>query len=217
MNDYKTLASLCNSPKFEIYKYMAMYELYKLHTIGYVHNDFHFENVIIHESYNYFESTGSGRAIIIDFGRSCEIPLEATPKRLLELELGKIPPYTFEKITEFDKSHIIVQSHYINVIENQAKCNINDLIKLFVLYRGGMNSKRIERIPRQHNWNFISVEELNTLLAKQFFENLKTQNINAYNEFNKGIEEVLEIQKTDATYLERLLKAQCEGFLVSDK
>jgi predicted Ser/Thr protein kinase len=80
-----------------------------------------------------------------------------------------------------------------------------------------MNSKRIERIPRQHNWNFISVEELNTLLAKQFFENLKTQNINAYNEFNKGIEEVLEIQKTDATYLERLLKAQCEGFLVSDK
>lgn len=217
MNDYKTLASLCNSPKFEIYKYMAMYELYKLHKIGYVHNDFHFENVLIHESYNYFESTGSGRAIIIDFGRSCEIPLEATPKRLLELELGKIPPYTFEKITEFDKSHIIVQSHYINVIENQAKCNINDLIKLFVLYRGGMNSKRIERIPRQHNWNFISVEELNTLLAKQFFENLKTQNINAYNEFNKGIEEVLEIQKTDPTYLERLLKAQCEGFLVSDK
>ena len=80
-----------------------------------------------------------------------------------------------------------------------------------------MNSKRIERVPRQHEWNFISVDELNTLIANQFIENLKTQNITAYNEFNKGIEEVLEIQKTDPTYIERLIKAQCEGFIVAKK
>jgi serine/threonine protein kinase len=217
MQDYKTLAFLSKSPQFEIYKYMAIYELYKLHKIGYTHNDFHFENVLIHESYNYFECTGSGRAIIIDFGLSSTVPSNTTPKQLLELEFGKIPLYTFEKIAEFDKSHAVIQSHYIRVIENKAKCNINDLIKLFVLYRGGMNSKNIERIPRQHNWTFISVEELNNLMAERFIENLKETNINAYTKFNKGIEEVLEIQKTDPTYLERLLKAQCNGLLVSDK
>ena len=80
-----------------------------------------------------------------------------------------------------------------------------------------MNSKRIERVPKQHEWNFISVDELNTLIANNFIENLKTQNITAYNEFNKGIEEVLEIQKTDPTYLERLMKAQFEGFIVAKK
>ena len=218
MKDYKTLASLSKSPNFEIYKYMAIYELYKLHNIGYTHNDFHFENVLIHESYNYFDSIGNGREIIIDFGSSCEVPLEATtPKQLLELEFGKIPPYTFEKIAEFDKTHMIVQSNYIRAIETRINCSIHDLIKIFVLYRGGMNSKRIERVPRQHEWNFISVDELNALIANQFIENLKTQNITAYNEFNKGIEEVLEIQKTDPTYIERLIKAQCEGFIVAKK
>ena len=217
MKDYKTLASLSKSPNFEIYKYMAIYELYKLHNIGYTHNDFHFENVLIHESYNYFECIGNGRAIIIDFGSSCEVPLEATPKQLLELEFGKIPPYTFEKIAEFDKTHMMVQANYITAIENRVKRSINDIINFFVLYRGGMNSKRIERVPKQHEWNFISVDELNTLIANNFIENLKTQNITAYNEFNKGIEEVLEIQKTDPTYLERLMKAQFEGFIVAKK
>ena len=217
MKDYKTLASLSKSPNFEMYKYMAIYELYKLHNIGYTHNDFHFENVLIHESYNYFECIGNGRAIIIDFGSSSEVPLEATSKQLLELEFGKIPPYTFEKIAEFDKTHMIVQSNYIRAIENRVKCSINDIIKFFVLYRGGMNSKRIERVPKQHEWNFISVDELNILIANNFIENLKTQNITAYNEFNKGIEEVLEIQKTDPTYFERLMKAQFEGFIVAKK
>jgi hypothetical protein len=48
---------------------MAVYELLRLYSIGYLHGDFSQENVMINPTYNY-TGTNSGRAMIIDFGMS---------------------------------------------------------------------------------------------------------------------------------------------------
>jgi tRNA A-37 threonylcarbamoyl transferase component Bud32 len=129
MNDYKTLNSLKKSPKYEIYKYMAIYELNNLHKLGYMHNDFHFDNVLIHETYNYFDFSGSGRAIIIDFGLSDLVPDNINQIELLEKELGQINKDVLQIFASLDEKHIAVQTQYISAIENQSKKKIHDLIK----------------------------------------------------------------------------------------
>jgi len=48
---------------------MAVYELLRLYSIGYLHGDFSQENIMINPTYNY-TGTNSGRAMIIDFGMS---------------------------------------------------------------------------------------------------------------------------------------------------
>jgi hypothetical protein len=46
---------------------LAIYELLRLYSIGYLHGDFSQENIMVNPTYNY-TGTNSGRAIIIDFG-----------------------------------------------------------------------------------------------------------------------------------------------------
>jgi hypothetical protein len=46
---------------------MAVYELLRLYSIGYLHGDFSQQNIMINPTYNY-TGTNSGRAMIIDFG-----------------------------------------------------------------------------------------------------------------------------------------------------
>ena len=48
---------------------LAIYELLRLYSIGYLHGDFSQENIMINPTYNY-TGTNSGRAMIIDFGMS---------------------------------------------------------------------------------------------------------------------------------------------------
>jgi len=216
MNDYKTLNSLKKSPKYEIYKYMAIYELNNLHKLGYMHNDFHFDNVLIHETYNYFDFAGSGRAIIIDFGLSDLLADNTNQIELLEKELGQINKDVLQIFASLDEKHIAVQTEYISAIENQSKKKIHDLIKLFVLYKGGMKIKRIGITPKKHEWSLIPIEELKDLMVNQFLENLKIQNPKSYNEFTNGIESVLEIEKKYPDYLESLFKGQSTGLIQID-
>jgi hypothetical protein len=46
---------------------LAIYELLRLYSIGYLHGDFSQENIMVNPTYNY-TGTNSGRAMIIDFG-----------------------------------------------------------------------------------------------------------------------------------------------------
>ena len=46
---------------------LAVYELLRLYSIGYLHGDFSQQNIMINTTYNY-TGTNSGRAILIDFG-----------------------------------------------------------------------------------------------------------------------------------------------------
>ena len=46
---------------------LAVYELLRLYSIGYLHGDFSQQNIMINPTYNY-TGTNSGRAVLIDFG-----------------------------------------------------------------------------------------------------------------------------------------------------
>ena len=65
---------------------MGLYELDKMHQAGYIHGDYHYENVLINPSYNYFEKN-SGRAIIIDFGCSTIANNEESRLEMLQYEM----------------------------------------------------------------------------------------------------------------------------------
>jgi hypothetical protein len=56
-----------NYPNITHYFDLAIYELLRLYSAGYIHGDFSLANVMINTDYNY-TGTNSGRAMLIDFG-----------------------------------------------------------------------------------------------------------------------------------------------------
>ena len=56
-----------NYPNITRYFDLAIYELLRLYSAGYIHGDFSLANVMINTDYNY-TGTNSGRAMLIDFG-----------------------------------------------------------------------------------------------------------------------------------------------------
>jgi serine/threonine protein kinase len=215
MDGYKKLTSLNKSPKYEFYKIMAIYELSKLHKLGYMHNDFHFDNVLIHETYNYIDLAKSGRAILIDFGDCIEVPAGVEPHKLLEMELGVIPSYYMDNFAIFDIKRQHVQSIYIGELERKLKHNIQEYIKQVILYKGGFHMKsNMPTVKKQkHEWTFVSQAEMDKIMSDLFLNNFKN-NPDAYREFNNGIESYLQEEKKDPHYFEHLMKAQTANLIV---
>jgi serine/threonine protein kinase len=213
MDGYKKLTSLKTSPKYELYKFMAIYELSKLHQHGYMHNDFHFDNVLIHETYNYFDLAKSGRAILIDFGDCTEVPSGIEQHKLMEIEMGAIPKQYMDRFPLFDTKHQNVQSIYISELERKLKCNIQEYIKQIVIYKGGTMMKSPGEKRKKQEWTFVSETELDKIISDLFANNFKN-NQEAYEEFNRGIESFLQEEKKDPRYFEHLMKAQTENLLV---
>lgn len=224
MDNYKTLTSLKHSPKYKWYTMIAIYELSKLHELGYMHGDFHYDNVLIHETYNYFDTGKNGRAIIIDFGNCSEVSSNQTPHKLLEIELGRVPSNYMDIFAVLDIRHQNMQSIYIGEIERKLKHNIKEYIKKVILYKGGiimqsnnnMSSpvlKLVSNPPKKHQWTFLSKDELDEIMSDMFASNFKN-NPEAYQEFNRGIESFLQEEKKDPKYFERLMKAQTENLIV---
>jgi hypothetical protein len=60
-----------NRTNVRVYLELAIYELLRLYSIGYLHGDFSKSNIMINPSYNYTGSN-SGRAMLIDFGMTYE-------------------------------------------------------------------------------------------------------------------------------------------------
>ncbi len=72
--NYDTLRNVLqntnNMGKIALYKYLAVYELLRLYDIGYMHGDYHTQNILINTNYKY-NNIGEqimGRALIIDYG-----------------------------------------------------------------------------------------------------------------------------------------------------
>jgi hypothetical protein len=68
MQGFSPIASVVtdlNSP----YVLMALFEIYRMYDLGYLHGDIHGGNLLIDVDYEYFDNH-RGRVIIIDFGRS---------------------------------------------------------------------------------------------------------------------------------------------------
>ena len=215
MDEYKKLTSLDKSPKYELYKIMAMYELSKLHNLGYMHNDFHFDNVLIHETYNYFDLAKSGRAILIDFCDCIEVPSGVEPRKLLEMELGVIPSYYMDNFAILDVKRQNVQSIYIGELERKLKHNIQEYINQVILYKGGfhMNSNMPTIKKQKQEWTFVSPAEMDKIMSDLFLNNFNN-NPDAYREFNNGIESFLQEEKKDSRYFEHLMKAQTANLIV---
>lgn len=218
LEGYKTLDSLKNTPKYELYKLMALYELNKMHKIGYMHNDFHFQNVLIHETYNYFDTNSSGRALIIDFGAADKVDSEiASLDTLLRQEYGELPENLFEIFILFDKQHSAVQNTYISAFEIRVGKPIRDVISSFVMYTGGSMSSSIKHlgiVPKQHDWNLPPADTLDRIV-KEFLAGGLQSNPTANQLFDDSVNSVHEMQKTDPNYLEKLVKAQGNGLIVS--
>ena len=53
-----------------MYKYLAVYELLRLYDLGYMHGDYHLENILINTNYKYsnLDDMYLGRCLIIDYG-----------------------------------------------------------------------------------------------------------------------------------------------------
>ncbi len=216
MEGYKTLESLKHSPQFEIYKLMALYELNRMHQFGYMHNDFHFENVLIHEKYSYFDTNDFGRAIIIDFGLSDKVDEQSNDlETLLREEYGKFPENLFEIFEWFTKNHEVVQNTYISAYETRFNKPIKEIMSFFVIGGGNMSQpiKRLGIVPIQHEWNLPPAKELDKIV-KEFFASSLKGNPDAYKRFNDGVNSVLEMERTDPEYLKKLMTAQQNGLLV---
>lgn len=75
LNNFKS-----NPQNIMTFRGMAQYALLKLATdTGYSHNDFHNNNILLGESFNYFYE-GQIMPLLIDFGRTVKIPLDILEK-----------------------------------------------------------------------------------------------------------------------------------------
>lgn len=212
MEGYKTLESLKSHSKYELYKLMALYELNNMHKFGYLHNDFHFENVLINETYNYFDTTGNGRAIIIDFGQSDRVDDDNASdlRQLLNNEIGTTPDNIFEIFNMFDKGRLAVQQIYISGFESQLNKSVRDIMSMFIFYNGGspMTTKK-GNAHVKHDWNLPSDDELTHIMSDFFADGLKS-NQDAYQKFNDSVNSV---KKMEPTYFDELLRSQMTGLI----
>ncbi len=216
MDNYKPLKYFENDPNYEYYKYMGLYELDKMHQEGYTHGDYHYENVLINSSYNYFEKN-SGRAILIDFGYSNITNNEESRLEMLQYEVSGIKENIFEVFNYFDLIRKVVQDKYIFLIEKQLNAKIREVIKNFVFYRGGAMENRIPRKTpkyREGEWSGLDSESFFKIIATKNEEEMKKNNPEEYKKLVDSLKSVLEEQKRDPKYLEKLIKAQFNGFIV---
>ena len=70
MDGYKPLHEFRQSPKYNVYKIYAKFQLMRLSiNLGVKHNDAHHGNVMINPNMPYFDGMHDGSPVIIDFGR----------------------------------------------------------------------------------------------------------------------------------------------------
>ena len=170
MENYRPLSEFQGSPQFQKYRYMALYELYRLHSFGYKHNDFHYENVLIHPTYDYFDKS-SGRAVIIDFGCSETIQHANNSSRLelLQYELSGITPDIMKVFDYLDIRRHSYQQDVITSLEYRLSVKIPELFGEVILYGGTMETASgIDKKPihRENEWSGLDLESFQKIMAK---------------------------------------------------
>lgn len=218
MDGYVPLQSLEHSPKYNTYKQMSLHMLDKLHTTGYLHSDFN-ENVLINETYNYYNLNKIGRAIIIDFGESTYVD-KINRLKMLKYDANITDSGILDIFDKLDLMHNKVQTIYLEIIETQFNMKIKDIIKMFIFYRGGKMKSVSNKIVQQINKSDKDIPEFQ--LSKDFITDvedereLKEINPEAYDKLMNGINYVLQKQQTDHKYIEKLFAAQFSNLIVQD-
>lgn len=212
MENYSPLSNYVNTFLETTTTQLSLYTLDKLHSLGFMHNDFHDNNVLLAKHYNYFgfdKETRNGRAIIIDFGRANnikhpEIIDNAYRLKLLQQESNYAHHGLFFIFKHLDEQHKLVQDKYIAIFEKYYKCDIYKIINSFYFYIGGnMSIQKSNFKPifhsRIHN-------KLN--LADQAEEELKHANPEKYYELINSIKDTLKQDKQSPGYLKELFASQ---------
>lgn len=110
-----------------------------------------------------------------------------------------------------------MQEKYVLLIEKKLNANLRDIIKQFVFYRGGgMENKTPTKTPecREGEWSGLNTESFFKIVAEKNDKEMKTNDPSGYAKLNKSIQSVLDEQKRDPQYLEKLMKAQFTGLIV---
>lgn len=112
--NYDTLRNVLrntnNMRRKALYKYLAVYELLRLYDIGYMHGDYHTQNILINTNYKYSNLDDNlylGRALIIDYGlafknkhKTDDIPI--TPSVKLHIMAQEKHPQTSQNAYSWD-------------------------------------------------------------------------------------------------------------------
>lgn len=228
MDNYKPLSFFASTPLFPKYRFMALYELHRLHQFGYTHNDFHFENVLINTTYSYFGKT-SGRAILIDFGYSIPIHTSQTPFELLQYEVSGINQDIFKAFEILYMQRKAYQNISLTTLEIKLNQKLNKIFHSIILYKGGNimnqltthkpeeNNKQHKPEYRENEWSGLDFESFKQIIANDFENDFKTADPEGFKKFNDSINSVLEEQKTDPEYFQKLVNAQFNGLIVKRK
>jgi hypothetical protein len=230
MKLYKPLESLITSPNFNLYVLLAVHQLRLMHMIGYKHCDFHLNNILINETYNYYDFT-LGHAIIIDFNHSKPIQFNTDTDemdRLIQREFSvQISKEMLRQIDFMDFSRKVVKQYEIKVIESTLSRPLRDYLSVLE-YRGGNlmeneNDNSIKNDAVEHadvfhvrpgEWNIPSVDVVKKMFADSIMQRLQKCNPERFDSLNKTIRE---LETVDDDYLERLFYAQFNGLIVPEK
>jgi len=197
---------------------MALYELYRLHSFGYKHNDFHYENVLIHPTYDYFDKS-SGRAVIVDFGCSETIQQTSNSSRLelLQYELSGITPDIMKVFDYLDTRRHSYQQDTITSLEYRLSVKIPELFGEVILYGGTMETASgIDKKPihRENEWSGLDLESFQKIMANDYEARFSQSDPVGFQKYTDSIQSVL---AEDAGYFERLIQAQFNGLIVESK
>jgi serine/threonine protein kinase len=221
MKNYSPLSKYINTFAESLSFDKALYTLDKVHQLGFMHNDFHNDNVLLVNNYNYFgfeKNISNGRAIIIDFGLATQFkyPEKIDDKlriKLLQQECKYAHHGLLFSFKNMDSQHKIVQDKYISIFEKYYKCDIYQIINSYNLYIGGnmsipelkltANNKNIPKYPTKISLSLADLAE----------EELKTLNPESYDELINSINGTLEEEKRNPGYINALFANQFDNLL----
>jgi serine/threonine protein kinase len=219
MENYQPLSFYRETSHFKYYRYLALYELDRLHKLGYIHNDFHYDNVLINTTYNYF-SNNSGRAILIDFGYSKPINENETRIEMLHYEVSGIDTNIIKIFNYLDIKRKLYQNECVTTLEIKLNVKLYKVFNILRLYKGGKNmnneitNNNHKPIYIEDEWSDLDYQSFKEIIAIHFEENFQKCNPEGFKKFNDSVNSVLEEQKKDPNYFEKLVIAQFNGLIV---
>jgi hypothetical protein len=173
--------------------FIIQYEFQRLNRLGYFHGDAHLKNVMINVDYNYFllkpNNNFSGRAIIIDFGRTKILSQED----ILKAQKGDESIYNKERYTNLIPSSFFLKQEYYNLLSEARIDYINRISGPIILQNFNVTNMNLQQFVlqilhlNQYNLQKIGGDK-NNLIHKSsisYINNLNNnKNKSSFNQMN---------------------------------
>ena len=155
IEDSNTLHHYVGNSSYNDFYVLSLYELSRMHNLGYLHKDFHTNNRMIMPNYRYIRNR-LGRSVVIDFGRSIkhntQIP-NVSKEKVLFMQQYETDKYTNVQMTGIDDaSKIDYVSNAFDSIDKQRSIAVKEFHK--ALYATFNTIKDIAVLfPKLKFWN----------------------------------------------------------------